>query len=89
MPDLKLGKLPNRTPAKLTLAISPDLGERLRSYAALHSATYGQEVTAADLGPYMLESFLDGDREFAKARKSAGAPSQDAKPRSKSTEDRS
>jgi hypothetical protein len=37
----------------------------------------------------MLESFLDGDREFAKARKSAGAPSQDAKPRSKSTEDRS
>lgn len=67
MPDLKLGKLPNRTRAKLTLDLWPDLDDQLRLYATLHAARYGEEVSAAEIAPYILAKFLEADREFQKA----------------------
>lgn len=33
MANLKLGKLPDRTPAKLTISITPDLQAALQAYA--------------------------------------------------------
>ncbi|WP_353888498.1 DUF2274 domain-containing protein [uncultured Sphingomonas sp.] len=33
MANLKLGKLPDRTPAKLTITITPDLQTALQAYA--------------------------------------------------------
>ncbi|MGQ3049253.1 MAG: DUF2274 domain-containing protein [Niveispirillum sp.] len=66
---LKLAKLPDRTPVKLTISVSPDLHQRLLSYAALYRATYGTAEPVADLVPYMLDAFLDSDRAYAKARK--------------------
>lgn len=66
---LKLPKLPDRTPVKLTISVSPDLHQRLLSYAALYRATYGTAEPVADLVPYMLDAFLDSDRVYAKARK--------------------
>lgn len=71
MVDLKLGKLPNRTRAKLTLDLWPELDDQLRLYATLHAARHGEEVSAADLAPYMLAEFLEADREFQKARRAA------------------
>ncbi len=69
MANLKLGKLPDRTPVKITITVNADQGQALRDYAALYKATYGEAETVADLIPFMLDAFLDSDRAFAKARK--------------------
>jgi len=66
---LKLAKLPDRTPAKITVTVGADLNQALKDYAALYRATYGEAETVAELIPYMLEAFLVSDRSFAKARK--------------------
>ncbi|TWB48253.1 DUF2274 domain-containing protein [Nitrospirillum viridazoti] len=66
---LKLAKLPDRTPVRLTVTLSPDLNQRLLGYASLYRATYGQAEEVAELIPYMLDAFLDSDRTYAKARK--------------------
>ncbi|MFA5966621.1 MAG: DUF2274 domain-containing protein [Sphingomonas sp.] len=71
MPDLKLAKLPDRTPIKLNITIAPDLSDGLAAYARLYRDTYGQDEPVAELIPAMLESFLASDREFLKARRAA------------------
>lgn len=43
MPELKLGKLPDRTPVKLAITVSPDLHQTLQQYAALYAEAYGRE----------------------------------------------
>jgi hypothetical protein len=40
MADLKLGRLPDRTPVKLTITVPPDLAEALTSYASLYREIY-------------------------------------------------
>ena len=69
MANLKLGKLPDRTPAKITITVNAALNRALQDYATLYRATYGEAETVAALIPFMLEAFLDGDRAFAKASK--------------------
>jgi hypothetical protein len=69
MVELKLARLPERTPVKITFTAPPELDLALRQYAGLYRAAYGQAETVADLIPFMLEAFLDSDRAFAKARK--------------------
>ena len=69
MGDLKLGKLPDRTPVKLTITIAPSLNRALQAYAELYRETYGQAEPVVELIPYMLESFLASDRNYAKALK--------------------
>lgn len=69
MPNLKLAKLPDRMPVKMTITVQPDLAQALREYAAVYRATYGEAESVEDLVPFMLASFLEGDRGFAKARK--------------------
>lgn len=68
MADLKLGKLPDRTPVKLTITITPDLQAALQAYAAIYTANYGVEEPVADLVPAMLATFLDSDRAFMRER---------------------
>ncbi len=68
MPELKLAKLPDRTPIKLAITITPDLNEALRQYGQLYAETYGVEEPVADLIPGMLNAFLLSDRTFAKLR---------------------
>ena len=67
--ELKLQRLPDRTPIKLTISLQPELHQALADYAALYEATYGRKENVADLVPFMLDSFLASDRAFAKARK--------------------
>jgi hypothetical protein len=66
MVDLKLGKLPDRTPVKLTISIMPDLHRRLQDYAAAYAEAYGQDEAVVDLVPAMLASFLEADRAFSR-----------------------
>ena len=68
MAELKLGKLPDRTPVKITISVLPDLAKALEDYAAAYEVSYGQKESVADLIPFMLAAFLTSDRGFAKAR---------------------
>ncbi len=68
MAELKLAKLPDRTPVKLTIAVTPDVHLALTDYAAIYNDAYGQSEPLAELVPHMLAAFLAADREFAKAR---------------------
>lgn len=69
MADLKLAKLPDRTPVKIALVVSPELNANLQDYAALYQKTYGQAESLPELIPFMLQSFLDADRSFVKSRR--------------------
>jgi len=76
MPELKLAKLPDRTPVKITITVSPDLNKALHAYAELYREQYGEAEPVPELIPYMLESFLAADRGFAKARRHHSYPKQ-------------
>ena len=68
MPELKLAKLPDRTPIKLAITITPDLNQALQDYATLYASAYGRDEPVTELVPAMLAAFLEGDRVFARAR---------------------
>ena len=68
MVDLKLPRLPDRTPVKLAIQVTPQLHADLQDYAALYQQAYGREEAIADLIPSMLAVFLESDRAFAQAR---------------------
>ncbi|PWB80689.1 MAG: DUF2274 domain-containing protein [Methylocystaceae bacterium] len=75
---LKLGKLPDRMPVKITITLAPELNGALSDYAAVYREAYGEAVSVADLVPFMLEAFLQSDKAFAKARK-VGLPQADTR----------
>lgn len=66
---IKLARIPDRTPVKIAVTVTPDLNRALTDYAAFYREAYGEKAEVADLIPYMLDAFLAGDREFVKARK--------------------
>ncbi|QGP79375.1 DUF2274 domain-containing protein [Sphingobium sp. CAP-1] len=68
MPELKLAKLPDRTPIKLSITVTPDLHQMLQDYGALYAEAYGREESVTELIPAMLVSFLDSDRGFVRSR---------------------
>ncbi|MCC2977111.1 DUF2274 domain-containing protein [Sphingomonas sp. PL-96] len=70
MMDLKLGKLPDRTPVKLAITIMPDLHDALREYARCYAEAYGSEEPVTELIPAMLSAFLGSDRSFVRYRSS-------------------
>lgn len=67
MVDIKLPKLPDRTPVKLTISVPPDLNRQLNDYSEFYAAAYGVKESVSDLIPAMLASFLDSDRQFQRA----------------------
>jgi hypothetical protein len=69
MSNLKLAMLPDRKPVKVTVNLSAELNVALRSYADLYQKAYGAAESISELIPYILESFLNSDRKFAKSRK--------------------
>jgi hypothetical protein len=77
MPDLKLARLRDRTPVRITFSATPDLAADLAAYARLYRETYGQEEPLAELIPAMLAAFLESDRAFIKVLRTgaAGSPS--------------
>jgi hypothetical protein len=77
MAGIKLAKIPERTPVKLAIVVSPDLHTALADYAALYEHAYGVSETVAELIPPMLAGFLESDREFQKARSRRGISQSD------------
>lgn len=75
MVDLKLSRIPDRTPVKLTITVLPDLHQALQDYARIYAETYGRDEPVSELVPAILSAFLDSDRAFAKARERLGARS--------------
>jgi len=68
-PNLKIGKLPDMTPTKLSINITPDLKSDLDIYAQLYQQAYGDKQNVANLIPLMLEGFLASDSGFKKAKR--------------------
>lgn len=71
---LRLEKLPDRTPVRLTLALDPETHAALTDYAAIYLATYGQEERAETLAAAMVESYLASDAGFRRARRDLHPP---------------
>lgn len=69
--ELKLAKLPDRAPVKIAMTVMPELYRLLQAYAAFYAKTYGSEESVAELCPYMLQTFMEADRGFQKARRGA------------------
>jgi len=66
---LRLSKLPDRTPVRMTIAMDPDLASKLGDYALVYKRSYGAAEKPEALVPAMLESFLSSDAGFKRARK--------------------
>jgi hypothetical protein len=71
---IKLPRLPDRTPVKLTITLTPDLKHALDEYALLYADTYMVDEPLAELIPHMLHSFVKSDRAFITAKKSGRKP---------------
>ena len=69
MARIKLGRISDRTPIKLAITITPDLKDQLDAYAEAYGAAYGQQEKVEELIPFLLQSFIEGDRGFARSRK--------------------
>jgi len=69
MPGLKLPKLPDRAPVKVSISLQPELNRRLQAYAEFYRDIYGEAESVAELIPYMLDAFIETDRAFAKRPK--------------------
>lgn len=68
MPDLKLAKLPDRTPVKLNLVLAPHLAADLNAYAELYRERYGSDEPLSELIPAMLCAFIESDKQFKRPR---------------------
>lgn len=75
--SLKLSRLPESKPVKMTISLDPELANDLKIYSEVYRDCYGETKSVADLSPYILRAFIDGDTAFKRARKkrSAGGPS--------------
>ncbi len=84
MANLKLAKLPDRKPVRITITASADLNGALQAYADAYRQTYGESESVSELIPYMVEQFLSTDREFAKVRRNESDTRQPAPAQSRS-----
>ena len=66
MPDLKLPKIPDRTPVKMTIQLLPDLADALQQYAAAYEQAYGKAETVVWQHNNGLKGY-DGDTGAAVA----------------------
>lgn len=66
---IKLDPLPDRTPVRMTLSVSPELSAALSDYAEIYETTYGKPEKPEALIPHMLEAFLASDNGFKRARR--------------------
>ncbi|HET7577105.1 MAG TPA: DUF2274 domain-containing protein [Sphingomicrobium sp.] len=71
MAELKLAKLHDRTPVRITIHLPPDLNQALGLYAEMYREIYGETEPVAELITAMLASFLESDRVFVQRRRKA------------------
>jgi len=73
-PVLRIAKLPDLTPVKMTVSLEPELHKLLEDYARIYSDSYGETVKPAELVPSMIAGFLATDNGFKRARKALISP---------------
>lgn len=66
---IKLPKLPDRTPIKISISVNAALHQELLAYADIYAMTYAEIVTIQDIIPFMLSSFLESDRAFTRTQR--------------------
>lgn len=71
---LRIAKLPDLTPVKLTVSLDPELHQMLEDYARIYGDSYGETVKPAELIPSMITGFLATDSVFKRARKALKSP---------------
>jgi hypothetical protein len=69
MAAIKLGRIPDRTPVKISIAVPPELGQALSDYSDFYATSYGRTEPLGELIAAMLAAFLESDREFVRSRK--------------------
>ncbi|MEA2755155.1 MAG: hypothetical protein QOJ54_1444 [Aliidongia sp.] len=69
MTELRLARLPDRTPVKLGISVAPELHAALAAYADAYQAAYGRAESVTELIPFMLTAFIESDSGFRKARR--------------------
>lgn len=67
--SLRIAKLPDLTPVKMTIHVEPEVHRLLEDYARIYNERYDEDVAPGVLIPSMLASFLASDNGFKKARK--------------------
>ena len=73
-PALRIAKLPNLTPVKLTVSLEPEIYQMLEDYARIYGDSYGETVKPAQLIPSMIAGFMATDNVFKRARKALISP---------------
>lgn len=68
--ELKIGRLKDKKPTKITIDVDPDLLADLTDYARVYEQAYGQSADVKALIPSMLRALMDGDAGFKRARRS-------------------
>lgn len=68
-PTLRIGKLPDLTPVKLTVSLEPEVYRMLEDYARIYGENYGEVVKPAELVPPMVAGFIATDNGFKRSRK--------------------
>lgn len=67
--SLRLAKLRDKTPVRMSVSVEPDLAAALNDYAKIYRQTYGTPEKPETLIPAMLETFLGSDTGFKRARR--------------------
>ena len=68
-PTLRIGKLPDLTPIKMTVSLDREVHQMLEDYARIYGESYGEAVKPVELVPSMIAGFLASDNGFKRARK--------------------
>ncbi|MEM7730162.1 MAG: DUF2274 domain-containing protein [Pseudomonadota bacterium] len=68
-PSLRIARLPDLTPVKMTVHFEPETHRMLEDYATLYAQSYGEAITPVALVPTMIATFLASDAWFKRARK--------------------
>lgn len=66
---LRLHKLPDRTPVRMSISLDPELSAALLDYALIYERTHGEAEKPETLIPAMLDLFLSSDTGFKRARR--------------------
>ncbi len=66
---IKLDRLPNRKPVKLTVTLDPEVFDALEDYARIYAEEYGEGEPVSVIAASMIGEFMDGDAAFKRLRK--------------------
>lgn len=69
--SIRLPKLPDRVPVKVTISLNPDLHRAVTEYSEIYRVTYGQDEAepVAEILPFIIQDYIDNDKGFAKERR--------------------